>query len=84
MATPSDATSEERKDTGESPGAGVAGASAGGTGAAGDQSPTLHRTLHGTQVVLKRTAVVLVYVVALLVGVVVAVLYVVVVLPPKR
>ncbi|CAM9189898.1 unnamed protein product [Pylaiella littoralis] len=84
MATPSDATSEERKDTGESPGAGVAGASAGGAGAARDQSPTLHRTLHGTQVVLKRTAVVLVYVVALLVGVVVAVLYVVVVLPPKR
>eukprot|EP00903_Cladosiphon_okamuranus_P019285 g17726.t1 len=48
------------------------------------QGSALHRGLHGSQVVLKRTAVVLMYVVALVVGLVLLLLYVVVVLPPKR
>ncbi|CAB1096662.1 unnamed protein product [Ectocarpus sp. CCAP 1310/34] len=47
-------------------------------------SETIHRTLHGTRVVLKRMAVVVVYVVALVVGALVLLLYAVVVLPPKR
>lgn len=47
-------------------------------------SEATDRTLHGTRVILKRAAVVIVYVLALLVGIVVLVLYAVVVLPPKR
>lgn len=61
-------------------GAPAAAAAAGGI----RQGSALHRGLHGSQVVLKRTAVVLVYVVALAVGLVVLLLYVVIILPPRR
>ncbi|CAM9566255.1 unnamed protein product [Scytosiphon promiscuus] len=49
-----------------------------------DLSEATHRTLHGTQVVLKRMAVVIIYVLALVIGLVVVLLYAVIVLPPKR